>query len=153
MNPNVYPLTIYYESACALCNAEMTNLQLRNTRKLLAFVDISAPGFSGLPEGTTLAAMLEEIHGQQADGTVLRGVDVFRAAYAAAGMPAVSRVLNLPLVGTLADRAYPWVARNRHRFPRRLTAFVFETGIRRAAEQAARRAHCGTDACRLPAQH
>lgn len=30
-----WPVTVYYDGACTLCNTEMTNLMLRNTRGLL----------------------------------------------------------------------------------------------------------------------
>lgn len=145
----VYPLTIYYESACALCNAEMSNLILRNTEQKLVFVDISAPGFADLPPGTTREELLELIHARQADGTVIKGVDVFRHAYRAAGLSWVTSGLALPVIGRLADRLYPWVARNRHRFPRPIVALLFETAIRRAAERAAAREACKPgEACR-----
>ena len=85
MDTTIYPLTLYYESACALCNGEMTNLMLRNTEGRLRFVDISAPGFDSPPPGTTLDDLLALIHAQTADGRVLRGVEVFRHAYRAVG--------------------------------------------------------------------
>jgi predicted DCC family thiol-disulfide oxidoreductase YuxK len=145
----IYPLTIYYESACTLCNAEMTNLKLRNIDGALAFVDVSDPAFTALPPGTTREDLLELIHATKADGTVIRGVEVFRLAYAAAGLPWVRDLLDLPVLGRLAERAYPWVARNRHRFPRVIVHALFETGARRAAARAARR-RCGPDGtCRL----
>jgi predicted DCC family thiol-disulfide oxidoreductase YuxK len=145
-NPVIYPLTIYYESACPLCNAEMTNLMLRNTDQLLEFADISAPGFDALPDGTTLQAMLEIIHARRADGVVIRGVEVFRLAYDAVGLSRVAGALRLPVLGWAADRSYPWVARNRHRFPRALIRLLFEGETRRAAERAAG-TRCTSAAC------
>lgn len=138
----VYPLTVYYESACPLCNAEMSNLMLRNTAQQLLFVDVSAPDFQDLPPGTTRENLLDLIHARQADGTVIKGVDVFRHAYRAAGLSWVSHGLELPVIGRLADQLYPWVARNRHRFPRPLVSLLFETAIRRAAKRAAARGTC-----------
>jgi predicted DCC family thiol-disulfide oxidoreductase YuxK len=145
-DPAIYPLTPYYESACPLCNAEMTNLMLRNTDQLLVFADISAPGFDALPEGTTLQAMLELIHARRADGVVIRGVEVFRLAYEAVGLNRVANTLRLPVLGWMADRSYPWVARNRHRLPRALIRLIFEGDMRRAAKRAAT-ARCTSAAC------
>ncbi|MET0519879.1 MAG: DCC1-like thiol-disulfide oxidoreductase family protein, partial [Burkholderiaceae bacterium] len=68
MNSTIYPLTLYYESACPLCDAEMRNLRLRNHAGLLNFVDISAHGFRDFPPGTDMAALLGLIHAQRADG-------------------------------------------------------------------------------------
>jgi predicted DCC family thiol-disulfide oxidoreductase YuxK len=144
----IYPLTLYYESACALCNAEMTNLMLRNQDGLLRFVDVSVPGFDSPPKGVTTAELLELIHGVQADGTVLKGVPVFERAYQAVGLGWVMAPVRLPVLRALADRLYPWIARNRHRIPRALVHGLFETSVRRAAEQAAARRCDAEGACR-----
>jgi predicted DCC family thiol-disulfide oxidoreductase YuxK len=150
MNDTTYPLTLYYESACALCNGEMSNLMLRNTEGKLRFVDVSAPGFDSPPPGTTLDDLLELIHAQKADGSVVRGVEVFRLAYRAVGLDWVVAPTDWLLLGGLADRAYPWIARNRHRIPRRLTHLLFETAARRAAQRAAAN-RCDADGtCRTP---
>lgn len=149
MRPEMYPLTLYYESACALCNGEMTNLMLRNTEGKLRFVDVSAPDFDSPPPGTTTADLLELIHAQTADGRVLRGVEVFLHAYRAVGLGWIVEPTRWPVLGGLADRLYPMVARNRHRVPRFVSHLLFETAARRAAERAAeRRCHPGK-ACEL----
>ncbi|KTT06843.1 DCC1-like thiol-disulfide oxidoreductase family protein, partial [Pseudacidovorax intermedius] len=49
MNPDVYPLTLYYDASCPMCDAEMTHLRLRDEAGRLAFVDASAPGFDAPP--------------------------------------------------------------------------------------------------------
>ncbi len=134
---SVYPLTLYYEAACALCNGEMTNLMLRNTGGLLKFVDVSAPDFKDLPPGTTLKDLMELIHAKKGDGTVIRGVEVFRLAYEAVGLGWVGGLLKVTPLKRLAELGYPMLARNRHRIPRWISHAVFETAIRRAAERAA----------------
>ena len=148
-NHTIYPLTLYYESACALCNGEMTNLMLRNTEGKLRFVDVSAPGFRSPPPGTTADDLLELIHAQKADGSVVRGVEVFRLAYRAVGLDWVVAPTRWPLLGRLADKLYPVIARNRHRLPRGLTHLLFETATRRAAERAASRRCDAEGTCRL----
>jgi len=152
MHNAVYPLTLYYESDCSLCNAEMRNLMLRNTEGLLNFVDISAPGFKDCPPGTTLGDLMALMHGLTADGRVLRGVEVFRLAYGAVGIPQVAAITSLPLIAPLSERLYALVARNRHRLPRRLITLMFEASLRRAAERAARTANCRDGRCETP-QH
>ena len=134
MNTATYPLTLFYEAACPLCNAEMSNLMLRNTEGLLRFVDVSAPDFKDCPPGTTLAELMALMHGLTADGRVLRGVEVFRLAYIAVGIPQVAAITSLPLIAPLSERLYALIARNRHRLPRRLVRAMFETNLRRAAE-------------------
>jgi len=146
MNNAIYPLTLYYESACPLCQAEMRNLMLRNTKGLLRFVDISAPGFHDVPPGTTRDELMSLMHGLTADGHLLRGVEVFRLAYSAVGIPQVRAITSLPLVAPLSEKLYALLARNRHRLPRRLVRALFETSLRRAAERAAR-ASCPDGVC------
>jgi predicted DCC family thiol-disulfide oxidoreductase YuxK len=146
--PVIYPLTIYYESACPLCHAEMQNLMLRNTGGLLRFADVSAPDFSDIPAGTAMADLLGLVHARTADGRVLRGVGVFQLAYQAVGLGWVSSAMRLPVLGRMIEAAYPVLARHRHRIPRRLVSLLFEGALRRAAKRAAR-AHCGTTSCSL----
>ncbi|MEK8031350.1 DUF393 domain-containing protein [Ideonella sp. DXS29W] len=131
-----YPMTIYYDASCALCNAEMTNLMLRNTEGLLRFVDVSAPGFDAPPPGTTVSTLMELIHAQTADARLLNGVEVFRLAYRAVGLGWLWAPTNWPVLRPLADKLYPVVARNRHRIPRALSHLLFETTARRAAQRA-----------------
>lgn len=150
MNQINYPLTIYYDASCPLCNAEMSNLMLRNHRNLLRFVDISStPNESPLP-GIAWEDMMRLIHAQTTDGRVLVGVSVFRLAYEAVGLGWVTRATTWPLIAQMADHLYPLVATNRHRIPRRLVSFLFEGLIRRAAQQAAKQAHCQNGQCLHP---
>ena len=146
MDPAIYPLTLYYESACPLCNAEMSNLMLRNTEGHLRFADVSAPGFADLPAGATMQDLLALIHARTADGRVLKGVEVFRLAYEAVGLGWVSGAMRLPLLRPLAEWAYPVLARNRHRIPRGLVRLMFEGAVRRAAERSAA-ARCDATSC------
>jgi predicted DCC family thiol-disulfide oxidoreductase YuxK len=147
MQTTVFPLTLYYESACALCDSEMRNLMLRNHAGLLRFVDVSAPDFDTPPPGCQMQDLLDTIHAQCADGSVIHGVDVFRHAYTAVGLPGISRALSLPLLRPLSDALYPWVARHRHQFPRWISHLVFGRALRRAAERAAQRSHCTDATC------
>lgn len=154
LDPGTYPMTIYYDASCPLCNAEINNLKQRSTDGRLAFVDISAPGFASLPPGVTLAQMMALIHARKADGSVISGMEVFRLAYGAAGIGWVAGALSVPVIGAVAQRLYPWIARNRQRFPRFLVRWLFDRPVRRAAEKSAAQAHCKpADGCRLPADN
>jgi len=146
-DPSAFPLTLFYESACPLCDSEMRNLMLRNTEGLLRFVDVSAADFAGPPPGCSREDLLTLMHGLRADGRVIRGVDVFRLAYLAVGLPAVSRALSLPVLRQLSDALYPWIARHRHQFPRWISRLLFGRALRKAAEHAAGRARCNSESC------
>lgn len=104
----IYPLTLYYESACPLCNAEMSNLMLRNQGGQLRFADVSAPGFADVPEGATMQDLLALIHARTADGRLIKGVEVFELAYRAVGLDWISAALRLPVLRPLADWGYPF---------------------------------------------
>ncbi len=62
---------------------------------------------------------------------MLRGVEVFRLAYSAVGMPWVARLTSLPGIRALSEAIYPVIAKHRYRLPQRPIRWVFE----RAAAQ------------------
>ena len=67
MNETVYPLTLYYESACPLCKAEMQNLMLRNTERPMTAChgDFRADNmFYGLGDGSDIAIIDWQIVGR-----------------------------------------------------------------------------------------
>jgi predicted DCC family thiol-disulfide oxidoreductase YuxK len=142
-----YPMTVYYDASCQLCNGEMSNLMLRNTEGLLVFVDASPVDFISPVPGATRDELMNMIHAVQADGTVVRGVEVFRLSYGAVGLGWVTAPTAWPVLRQLADRAYPWLVRNRYRIPRPLVHFLFEGATRRAAEAAHQRARCNEQTC------
>lgn len=149
MSSQTYPLTLYYDSHCPLCVAEMEHLRHRDAAGQLRFSDIWAPDFEGPPAGCTQQDLLTLIHARCADGTVVRGVEVFRRAYEAVGLGWVTHATRWPLLGRLADAAYPVLARNRHRIPRPLVQALFAPALRRAAEAAAARRCPADGGCRL----
>ncbi|MBW8721530.1 MAG: DUF393 domain-containing protein [Polaromonas sp.] len=146
LDPTTYPLTLFYESACPLCNAEMSNLMLRDTEGHLRFADVSAPDFTDVPAGATMQDLLALIHARTADGRVLKGIEVFRLAYEAVGLGWVSAAMRMPLLRPLAEWGYPVLARNRHRIPRGFVRLLFEGAVRRAAERSAL-ARCDGGSC------
>lgn len=147
----VWPLTIYYDASCPLCEAEMQNLRLRDGHGRLQLVDASAAGFVSPLPGVPVSALMQQIHARRADGQVLRGVDVFVLAYQAADLPTVVRALRWPWLRPVLDALYPVLARHRQRLPRWLPRLVFEGAARRAALRASRQ-HCRTQGqCRIEA--
>ena len=139
-----YPLTVYYDGSCRLCSAEIHNLKARDAAGRLVLIDCSPEGFTGGP--APRQALMNAIHAVDAAGQVYAGIDTFRIAYAAAGLPWVRTILDLPLVSTLAHRAYPVLARNRYRLPGWLIGPLFERAARRAMRQSAA---CRNGACSL----
>ncbi len=156
MNNATYPLTLFHESGCPMCNAEMTSLRQRDTFGRLRFVDVTPPDFVA-PAGATREAMMEAIHGLTADGRWVIGVETLRLAYAAVGLGWLAAPTAWPWLREPAERAYRWVARHRHRFPGWLgpafTSLALLRGerrreaLQREAELAARRARCTGATC------
>lgn len=147
MSQAIYPLTIYYDASCRLCDGEMRNLMLRNTEGRLIFIDASGPDFESPIANTTRADLMSMIHAVRADGQVIRGVEVFRLAYGAVGLGWLTAPTGWPVLRQWADRTYPLLVRNRYRIPGWLVAALFEGPTRRAAERAARRAQCRGASC------
>lgn len=145
MTANLYPLTLYYDSACPLCDTEMHNLMLRNQAGQLRFEDVQAPGFA-CPREVTREALLARMHARTAGGQWLSGVAAFEVAYAAVGMGWVMAPARVPLLRAGLDRLYPVVARNRYRVPAWAVRLFFGKALRRAAERAAAQ-QCTTDQC------
>ena len=107
-----YPLTVYYDASCPLCRAEVETLKARDRDDVLELVDCSTPGFAAVG-GVTQEAMMARIHARDAQGRWLRGLDVFAAIYAAAGLRFLARLYASAALRPLLDRVYPWIADHR----------------------------------------
>ena len=110
-----YPLTIYFDGSCRLCRSEIENIAARDHDQQLVLVDCSPACFDDSAIPYKRETMMNVIHACDADGNWIRGVDVFIAAYESAGLGWVSKILSHPLLRSVADRAYPWLVRNRYR--------------------------------------
>jgi predicted DCC family thiol-disulfide oxidoreductase YuxK len=145
---NDFPLTLLYDGQCPVCNLEMDNLKARNAQGLLKFVDISQPQFDPTPYGSTLAQMNALIHAQRPDGSLVVGVEVFRLAYAAAGLGHITAPTAWPLLRPAVDAAYAVFARNRYGFSRIATPLITRIAAYRASQRAK---HCTANVCPTPA--
>ncbi|MCX7164591.1 MAG: DUF393 domain-containing protein [Betaproteobacteria bacterium] len=106
-------LTIYYDGQCPLCLAEIEFLKTRNSRDLLAFVDLSEPSLDEDKHQISCAMALERIHGRLGDGRLLVGVPVFAEAYRRAGLHALSWLLSQRWFSPVLSGAYSVFARYR----------------------------------------
>jgi predicted DCC family thiol-disulfide oxidoreductase YuxK len=113
-----YPLTIYYDASCPMCASEMLALKDRDAHDRLILIDCSAAGFPDQVEGVSRQAMMELIHARDAGGVWRVGVEVFEAAYRAAGLTWAARLWGNRFLRPLWSRLYPWVARNRQSLSR-----------------------------------
>jgi predicted DCC family thiol-disulfide oxidoreductase YuxK len=86
-----------------------------NKRRLLTFCDFSRPDYDPTSMDIPPAELGRIIHARWGDGTIITGVDVFRAMWEAVGLGFLARLTRLSLVEPLVVRAYAWFARNRLR--------------------------------------
>lgn len=146
MNPT-YPLTIYFDASCALCDSEMQNIKLRDTRNTLQLIDCSAPDFDDRPfhaKGINRDTMMNCLHAQDANGQWIKGVAAFEVIYRTVGMASIARLWGHPLTRPMAERVYPWVVRHRHL----LSALGLHKLFNIWSRSAATSAHQRTRACR-----
>lgn len=110
------PFTILIDGKCALCRREAAFMQrLDRGRGHLRIVDIAAPDFEAGAFGVPMDALMGQIHGVAPDGTMLRGIEVFRRAYAAVGHRWLLAWTAWPIARPIVDRLYMWFARHRVR--------------------------------------
>ena len=111
-----YPLRIYVDDACPLCRAEMRGLAARDRGRCLQMVDCSVEDFrdaDSAAAGLDRERLLHRIHARDADGRWLVGVPVFAAAYEAAGLSPVARLLRMRWLLPLWSRLDGLVADHR----------------------------------------
>jgi predicted DCC family thiol-disulfide oxidoreductase YuxK len=127
MNAIVFPLAIYYDSACALCNSEMTTLARLDGGGRLKLIDCAGGVLDkdARAAGFTAEDLLGVIRARDAEGRWLAGVDVFVVAYRAAGLRTLAWMFGQRHLRIVWDRAYPWIARNRYALSKLGLAHVF----------------------------
>ncbi len=114
-----FDIKILYDGDCPLCKREMAWLMRRDTKRRVAFEDIASSGFDPARYGRTQMDVMDRIHGQLPDGTVIEGVEVFRRVYRAVGLGWMLAWTRLPVARQLTDTTYRLFAKNRLRLTRR----------------------------------
>ena len=109
-------LKVLFDGECPLCRREADLLRwLDRGRGRLILEDITAGDFDPARYGTTMEALMAEIHGVLPNDRLIKGMEVFRRAYAAVGLPWLLAPTRWPILRRVADRAYGWFAGNRLR--------------------------------------
>jgi predicted DCC family thiol-disulfide oxidoreductase YuxK len=105
--------TLLYDGNCPICQKEVAWLRSRNRLNALAFQDINADDFNPDVYDKTHAELMAEIHGVLADGSVIKGMPVFRACYQAVGLGWLLAPTGWPVLERGFDRLYSLFARHR----------------------------------------
>lgn len=119
-------MIIFYDGSCPLCVAEMNQLRKLNNQHQLQFEDILVPDFNQrFPDiskekaSTVLHGLLFSQTGSEQQ--LLLGLDVTYKAWNLVGKKKWLKILRLPVIRIVADKAYLFFARNRYRISYLLT--------------------------------
>ena len=118
MDQNLQKLTLFYDGACPLCQAEILFLSGRNQAGLLNFVDINSKAYDPLKVGVSCEEALAAMYGQYADGTLIHGVTVFPEAYRRAELPTLAWIFSRKSMQPILKIGYRFFAKNRHAISR-----------------------------------
>ena len=110
-----YPLTVFFDGACPICDREIALMKRLDRRRQLEFCDFSAQEYNAVSIGFTAADLATVIHARWADGRVITGIEVFRAMWEAVGLRFLAKLSRLSVVEPLVLKAHAWFARNRLR--------------------------------------
>jgi predicted DCC family thiol-disulfide oxidoreductase YuxK len=118
MDQNLQKLTLFYDGACPLCQAEILFLSGRNQADLLGFVDINSKAYDPLKVGVSCEEALAAMYGQYADGTLINGVTVFPEAYRRVDLPTLAWIFSRKSMQPILKMGYRFFAKNRHAISR-----------------------------------
>lgn len=118
MSNNLPKLTLFYDGACPLCQAEILFLSGRNQANLLGFIDIHSEKYDPLKLGVSCEEALAAMYGQYADGTLINGPAVFPEAYRRANLPTLAWIFSRKTMQPALQIGYRFFAKNRHAISR-----------------------------------
>lgn len=149
-----YPLTIFFDGSCPLCNREIALLTQFDDHQQLRVVDCSATDFAPV-EGHARETLMALIHARDAAGAWLIGAPVFAAAYRATGFASIASVWGSPRLQPMWRVVYPWIARNRMWLSKLgaidvMTWLLHRLHARGAKKALAQSRACADDRCDLP---
>jgi len=111
-------LTLFYDAACPLCQAEILFLSRRNQAGRLDFVDINSERFDPAKIGISCDEALAAMYGQYDSGVLIQGVTVFPEAYRRANLPFLAWIFSRKSLQAILQIAYRFFAKNRHAISR-----------------------------------
>lgn len=114
-------LRIFYDSYCPLCDAEMQQIKALDTDNNIELQDLNQPDFTDKYPHIDFTLANHILHGELADGTLIKGLDVTYEAWAAVGKERYVKLLRCPLFKPAADFGYRFFAKHRYRISYLLT--------------------------------
>ncbi|MCY7295336.1 DUF393 domain-containing protein [Alteromonas sp. a30] len=114
-------LTVFYDGTCPLCVSEMKSLTRQDTRNALRLIDVQKEGALSDYPFISRDAALTVLHGIDANGHLVKGLDVTYLAWKAIGKGWMIAPLRWPIVRLVADWVYVKFATHRYRISALLT--------------------------------
>ena len=114
MAGNLQKLTLFYDGACPLCQAEILFLSRRNQQDLLRFVDVNSEQYDATKLGVSCEQALAAMYAQYEDGSLIHGAAVFPEAYRRANLPFLAWLFSRQILQPLLQFSYQVFAKNRH---------------------------------------
>jgi predicted DCC family thiol-disulfide oxidoreductase YuxK len=107
LTDQVKDLTVFYDGACPLCNAEIGLYRGCRGAERIAFVDIVAAGSGQLAPGLDCQAALKRFHVRSADGSLASGAAGFGYLWLALpGWRWLGRIVLLPGILQVTELTY-----------------------------------------------
>lgn len=103
---------MFYDGQCPMCSREVKFLISKNTAGTISFEDTTNPNFDPKAYGIS-SDPNRVIHAMLADGTIIRGMEVFRQVYKELGMGWIVAPTGWPIFKPICDFAYLIFAKNR----------------------------------------
>lgn len=107
-------LTIFYDSFCPLCSAEINQLKTYDSNNQLSFADINAVDFVQRYPYIDKVEANKLLHGELSNGEMIYGLDVTCMAWTTVGKHRWLAILRWPGIRWISDRAYLFFARHRN---------------------------------------
>lgn len=131
---NRWLIKVLIDGTCPLCRREADLWRrLDRGRGRIVLEDIAAADLDPTECGPTREQAMAEVHGILPSGELVRGIEVFRRAYAAVGWGWLLAPASWPLLRPLFDRGYRWFARNRLKLTGRFGSCQSRYGARLAS--------------------
>jgi predicted DCC family thiol-disulfide oxidoreductase YuxK len=106
---------VFFDGDCPLCVREINMLKRKDLKNKLVFTDIVSGDFDASEIGLTQEILMARIHGRDASGQLVEGVEVFRRLYGAIGFGRLVAVSRWPGIAQFLSLGYFIFARNRLR--------------------------------------
>jgi len=148
---DLYPITVYFDASCSLCNSEIQNIVLQDSLNRLICIDCSAADFDDTPfraQGFTQKVLMDHMHVIDQHGQWHKGAAAFELIYRSINLNVIANLWGSRLSRPLAEKIYPWVARNRYLLSKTGLPFVFNFWGKFIAHQAHKRSRqCHNGRC------